>query len=268
MLSKRTTFIAANVIKKVETLRCQFSFTYRGTVLEILSIWSKYHLENEEDLLELDRTRPALLLQYFEEWKLFEFRRFCQRNWKEFSNVNIVLLFLWLLELSRHSLCLEIIYKVSRFDRKLKNIPELQEYEFGNTKRFKHWIQTNNDFVVFHLVKKDDIHLLTCWRYRGYPLQQSEFDRTASAIVCFWSALLSFRQLRWWKSQSANCRRTIILGNTLWQFQRFLNCEFADCLDSSCCFRIHGHEMTLSGWHWRTTGSQTSYLQDWATLFV
>ena len=204
MLSKRTTFIAANVIKKVETLRCQFSFTYRGTVPEILSIWSKYHLENEEDLLELDRTRPALLLQYFEEWKLFEFRRFCQRNWKEFSNVNIVLLFLWLLELSRHSLCLEIIYKVSRFDRKLKNIPELQEYEFGNTKRFKHWIQTNNDFVVFHLVKKDDIHLLTCWRYRGYPLQQSEFDRTASAIVCFWSALLSFRQLRWWKLPKNN----------------------------------------------------------------
>ena len=100
-----------------------------------------------------------------------------------------------------------------------------------------------------------------CWRYRGYPLQQSEFDRTASAIVCFWSALLSFRQLRWWKSQSANCRRTIILGNTFWQFQRFLNCKFADCLDSSCCFRIHGHEMTLSGWHWHTTGSQTSYLQ-------
>ena len=153
------------------------------------SIWSKYHLENEEDLLELDRTRPALLLQYFEEWKLFEFRRFCQRNWKEFSNVNIVLFFLWWLELSRHSLCLEIISKLSIFDRKLKNLPELQEYEFSNTKRFKHWMQTNNDFVVFHWVKQR-------LQKRWYPSScVLKISRISFAAIRVWSHCLRHRLL-------------------------------------------------------------------------
>ena len=52
------------------------------------------------------------------------------------------LLFMMVLELSRHSLCLEILSKLSVFDRKLKNIPELQENEFGNTKKFVfHWVK-------------------------------------------------------------------------------------------------------------------------------
>ena len=41
------------------------------------------------------------------------------------------------------------------WERNIKYIPESQEYEFiSNTKSFKHWIQTNNDIVVFHRLMK------------------------------------------------------------------------------------------------------------------
>ena len=60
-----------------------------------------------------------------------------------------------------------------------------------------------------------------------------------------------FHKLRWCKSRSGICQQRTSLFHIFWEKGSW-NCKFVDCLDSSCCFRIHGHEMTLSGWHWYT----------------